>query len=106
MPPGSVRTRVYPGTGLTGRSGAGACGRRDTRYPGWDGLAILGRLPPQIRLIFLRSWRGGISVVFAEDHMRTTFALVLLALTLASGLAIGVSPTFAGPKQPVDCTKC
>jgi hypothetical protein len=35
--------------------------------------------------------------------MRMMFALVLFALTLASGLTAGVS--FAGPKQP-ECTKC
>jgi len=38
--------------------------------------------------------------------MKMTFALVVLALMLVSGLAAGVSPAFAGPKQPVDCTKC
>jgi len=38
--------------------------------------------------------------------MKTAFALLVLALMLVSGLAAGVSPAFAGPKQPVDCTKC
>jgi hypothetical protein len=37
--------------------------------------------------------------------MRKTFALLLLALTLASGLVAAVSPSLAGPKQP-ECTNC
>jgi uncharacterized protein YybS (DUF2232 family) len=61
---------------------------------------------PQIGLTFLPSYRT-VKVHISEGAvMKTLFALVLLALTLASGMTAVVSPSFAGPKQPIDCTKC